>query len=122
MRCPRCGGLIVREDMAGVYEGGLSVLKGWRCVNCGAIGDFVIQGNQRRMAHLLVGGRASSTSIMNVPIGIWKAGNRAREARITPGRTIKVNPHDMIHSKTLQRTSARRRAHHENSQSPCLDT
>ena len=54
MRCPRCGGLIVREDMAGVYEEVLSSLGGWRCVNCGAIGGFVIQGKHRVMARLLV--------------------------------------------------------------------
>jgi uncharacterized Zn finger protein len=68
MRCPRCGGLTVREDVAGVYE------RGWRCVNCGAIGDFVIQGNQRRMAHLLV----RRASIVNFR---YESANRNWEGR-----------------------------------------
>jgi len=47
MRCPRCEGFIVGEDLAALNEEFLSGFRGWRCVNCGAIGDAVIQSHQK---------------------------------------------------------------------------
>ena len=48
MTCPRCAGLMVREpydnlefDSAG-YE-----ISGWRCLNCGAIVDALIETHHR---------------------------------------------------------------------------
>ena len=48
MTCPRCAGLMVREqydnlefDSAG-YE-----ISGWRCLNCGAIVDSVIAAHHQ---------------------------------------------------------------------------
>lgn len=96
MRCPRCEGFTVREDLVGMNEWFLPGFSGWRRVNCGAIGDFVIQANQRRVAHSLLVRRAtvmlenedialrpsrprrsSSTADAHMPARLWKAGYRA---------------------------------------------
>src|SRR5574341_2433368 len=48
MSCPRCKGFIIQEYLVNEREGSLSGFHGWRCVNCGAIGDKVIQSNRRK--------------------------------------------------------------------------
>jgi hypothetical protein len=44
MECPKCQGLMITESLAD----GISNIKEWRCVNCGAILDAVIAQNQLR--------------------------------------------------------------------------
>ena len=49
MRCPRCDGLMVREQFED--HGGLGSsdheYAGWRCINCGALVDPVIAEHRR---------------------------------------------------------------------------
>ena len=49
MSCPRCEGFIIREYLVDPRQGSLSGVQGWRCVNCGAIGDNLIQTNRKRL-------------------------------------------------------------------------
>ena len=49
MRCPRCGGLLIRnwwDPNDGVQE---DKMRSTRCVNCGCINDPVILANRRQM-------------------------------------------------------------------------
>ena len=46
MNCPRCDGLAVSDYSIDLEAGPLSGFHGWRCVNCGMIGDDVIRENQ----------------------------------------------------------------------------
>lgn len=50
MCCHRCAGLLVEEWL---YDklGETHFLPAWRCVNCGAVEDQVIQTNQRKESH-----------------------------------------------------------------------
>lgn len=95
MRCPRCEGFTVREDLAGINERFLTGFTAWRCVNCGAIGDFIIQAHQRKATplsgrpmsvtlddeHVVLRprcpGRSSSMTGLNMPARIWKGGHGA---------------------------------------------
>jgi len=52
MSCPRCEGFIIREYLVDSREGFLSGFHGWRCINCGAIGDDVIRSNRQRLPPL----------------------------------------------------------------------
>lgn len=56
MHCSRCQGLMLKEhllDMAGGF--GEMWAQSWRCVNCGAVHDGVIEHNQlARQANVLV--------------------------------------------------------------------
>ena len=45
MNCPRCTGLMVRDDLQD--ETGLERFAAWRCLICGEIFDPVILENQR---------------------------------------------------------------------------
>lgn len=47
--CYRCSGLLVPEVMVDM-QWSSRILHGWRCVNCGAVGDTV-QANWRRLAY-----------------------------------------------------------------------
>lgn len=49
MACPRCGGLLVPDEMvAGIYHAKtLSSCSGYRCVNCGYMEDPVMRANRR---------------------------------------------------------------------------
>lgn len=47
MNCPRCNGLVVRDDSFAVQTGSSSDFHGWRCVNCGMIVDDVINRNRQ---------------------------------------------------------------------------
>lgn len=47
MNCLRCNGLAVRDDSFAVQTGSTSDFHGWRCINCGMIGDDVINKNRR---------------------------------------------------------------------------
>lgn len=48
MACTRCGGLLVRDDFADLWEvGGPMEFDGVRCLNCGVIEDAVIRANRR---------------------------------------------------------------------------
>jgi hypothetical protein len=49
MSCPRCEGFIVKEFLVDVRRGSLSGHPGWRCINCGAIGDISTQTNRKRL-------------------------------------------------------------------------
>ena len=49
MSCPRCEGFIIREYLVDPRQGSLSGVQGWRCVNCGAVGDNLIQTNRKRL-------------------------------------------------------------------------
>ncbi|MDF0675949.1 MAG: hypothetical protein P0120_16700 [Nitrospira sp.] len=46
MNCLRCNGLAVSDDSFAVQTGSSSDFHGWRCVNCGMIGDDVINKNR----------------------------------------------------------------------------
>ena len=48
MSCLRCKGFTVREYLVDLREGSLWGVFGWRCVNCGAIGDTLIQSNPKK--------------------------------------------------------------------------
>jgi hypothetical protein len=47
MNCLRCNGLAVIDDSFSVQTGSTSNFHGWRCINCGMIGDDVINKNRR---------------------------------------------------------------------------
>jgi hypothetical protein len=47
MNCLRCNGLAVRDDSFAVQTGSTSDFHGWRCINCGMIGDDVSNKNRR---------------------------------------------------------------------------
>ena len=47
MNCLRCNGLAVSDDSFAVQTGSTSDFHGWRCINCGMIGDDVINKNRR---------------------------------------------------------------------------
>jgi len=47
MNCLRCNGLAVSDDSFSVQTGSTSDFHGWRCINCGMIGDDVINKNRR---------------------------------------------------------------------------
>ena len=49
MKCPRCGGLMVREKFGDLGGFGSSDYEyaGWRCINCGAFVDPVIATHRR---------------------------------------------------------------------------
>jgi hypothetical protein len=44
MVCPKCSGLMVREQFADYFL----VCHSWKCVNCGAVIDETITKNQRK--------------------------------------------------------------------------
>ena len=48
MKCPRCGGLMVREKFEDLGALGARNYEyaGWRCINCGAIVDPVIAAHR----------------------------------------------------------------------------
>lgn len=50
MNCPRCNGLVVRDDSFAVQTGSSSDFHGWRCVNCGMIVDDVINRNRQALS------------------------------------------------------------------------
>lgn len=45
MQCPKCGGLMIRENIND-FHGGTS-FPGWRCVPCGEIIDDIILKNRK---------------------------------------------------------------------------
>ena len=48
MRCARCDGLMVADNLIDIQESSIPMwMKGWRCVSCGNIVDPLIQ--QHRM-------------------------------------------------------------------------
>ena len=48
MRCTRCDGLMVADNLIDIQESSIPMwMKGWRCVSCGNIVDPLIQ--QHRM-------------------------------------------------------------------------
>jgi uncharacterized Zn finger protein len=56
MHCSRCQGLLLKDHLLDM-EGGFGEMwaQSWRCVNCGAVHDGVIQHNQlARQANVLV--------------------------------------------------------------------
>lgn len=50
MNCLRCNGLAVSDDSFAVQTGSSSDFHGWRCVNCGMVGDDVINRNRRALS------------------------------------------------------------------------
>ncbi|HKY72583.1 MAG TPA: hypothetical protein VJL88_11750 [Nitrospira sp.] len=48
MRCSRCQGLMTKDHLFDM-EGGFGDMwaNSWRCLNCGAVDDTVIQANRR---------------------------------------------------------------------------
>ena len=51
MRCSRCQGLMTKDPLFDM-EGGFGDVwaNSWRCLNCGAVDDTVIQANRRARA------------------------------------------------------------------------
>ncbi len=50
MTCHRCNGLMIREQFNEVMSvAGETEFTGWRCLNCAAVFDPVIEANRRRM-------------------------------------------------------------------------
>ena len=47
--CSRCQGLLVTVRFLDIQQSGQMWGSGWRCVNCGAIVDSVIEANRRRV-------------------------------------------------------------------------
>jgi hypothetical protein len=52
MNCPRCTGLMVRDDLQD--ETGLARFVAWRCVICGEVLDPVILENRSEASNLTV--------------------------------------------------------------------
>jgi hypothetical protein len=70
MRCTKCGGLMVADNLIDIKESGIPRwMKGWRCVSCGNIVDPLIQKHrmsQQAGASRLLGEEAAVPRLRHV--------------------------------------------------------
>ena len=87
MRCARCGGLMVREQFEDL--GGLGSsdheYAGWRCLNCGAIVDPMIDAH-RRITSSAVASIQTLATVYGVP-SPWA--DRSADHRTVPNRRVR---------------------------------